>query len=157
MDQVVMMPLFVNWPPICSTDNNVFHLWVSVVVLHNSICYNILANFLIKCVEECHAALNKHKGCSPLVSDGMRISNSLFGCRQEMTGTLLCNNPPTGSHCPWKWRVNWSNWFNRQPVDMGDEEASGPNPCTGLLELAQQVGGKIIKVRKVPALQSRPV
>ena len=40
---------------------------------------------------------------------------------------------------------------------MGDEEASGPNPCTGLLELAQQVGGKIIKVRKVPALQSRPV
>ena len=34
---------------------------------------------------------------------------------------------------------------------MGDdEEASGPDPCTGLLELAQQVGGKIIKVRKVP-------
>ena len=39
----------------------------------------------------------------------------------------------------------------------GDEEASGPDPHAGLLELAQQVGGKIIQVRKVPALWSRPV
>ena len=34
----------------------------------------------------------------------------------------------------------------------GDEEASGPDPYAGLLELAQQVGGKIVEVRKVPTL-----
>ena len=39
----------------------------------------------------------------------------------------------------------------------GDEEASGPDPYAGLLELAQQVGGKIVEVRKVPTLQSWPV
>ena len=42
---------------------------------------------------------------------------------------------------------------DREPVDMGgDEEASGPDPYAGLLELAQQVGGKIVEVRKVPTL-----
>ena len=41
---------------------------------------------------------------------------------------------------------------DREPVDVGgDEEASGPDPHAGLLELARQVGGKIIQVRKVPA------
>ena len=47
---------------------------------------------------------------------------------------------------------------DREPVDVGgDEEASGPDPRAGLLELARQVGGKIIQVRKAPALRSRPV